>query len=827
MLIYRRQIKVITYREWETFLSTRGKILLVDALILMICFVGISRLITKAALPVKAVKENSDVLLYFSDQIIPQMNDSEITSVNSITVYTTDQIEFITDGMNIGDSIPVILNKGSTSSVIQLELIPFYTATYIILVIITGLFCFTLGLFTLIKSQNKEVAIVFHWLCICTTGIIMNTWGNYTEPSLFLGVLSNIIFILSYSFLPPLFLLFTFLFPVRGIQRIINIIPVLFILSVILAASDIYLFTKALSLKTIISIQSYLLNEQAIRIFFIVVLVVGIIKIFSSLKQANIDSEKKKLKWVLYGIIIGPLFYILAWLLPQLIFSKIIIPEEFVLIFISFIPLTFTVSILKYRILDIDLVIKRSIVYSASLGVVIGLYLFIIWSISLLITNSDTEVPALVSVSIVALFFQPAQKRIQTIVDRKFFNANYVFRIALRKFFNEVGQCKNKREAAEKILEKINKIIPVMNCCVYSIKKCDLNIEKLASLTTDCNDDLFMKNSQSLISQDDLTNPLCLAESCEPEADINLDKAGLMENSCYKIIFPLFSSDRNLLGLLALSEKKSGFKYTIEDIDLLAQIVSRLGIIFEKFNLNEELIEGHLKEVKLEELNKIKSFFISSVSHELKTPLTSIKMFSEILKTSPEITVEKRNEYLNIIEEECNRLNRFIEDVLDLSKIERNIKNYSLKKINLNDLVSYVSDLIQYQIKLAKCKLIVNYSIAEIDITADFDAIVSVMINLITNAIKYSSLIKKIEVSIFLKDNQPAVSVRDWGIGISAEDISEIQEPYFRSKSVLAKSIPGSGIGLALVKNILDYHNFKLEIISDKNIGSCFTIIFK
>ena len=107
------------------------------------------------------------------------------------------------------------------------------------------------------------------------------------------------------------------------------------------------------------------------------------------------------------------------------------------------------------------------------------------------------------------------------------------------------------------------------------------------------------------------------------------------------------------------------------------------GLTIERIQIQEELIREQLLKEKLQELNELKSFFISSVSHELKTPLTSIRMFSEFLHMNDNLAKEKKEEYLEIIEGECDRLGRLIENVLDLSKIERGVMEFHFKHIDI------------------------------------------------------------------------------------------------------------------------------------------------
>ena len=183
---------------------------------------------------------------------------------------------------------------------------------------------------------------------------------------------------------------------------------------------------------------------------------------------------------------------------------------------------------------------------------------------------------------------------------------------------------------------------------------------------------------------------------------------------------------------------------------------------------------------RLDELNRLKSFFISSVSHDMKTPLTSIKMFSELLQSSGEIKSEKSKEYLEIIEGESSRLSRLIDNVLDFSKIERGIKQYRFEKTSLNEIVIHTLKLMQYQFKLHKFNVEFDLSDEEKPIYADKDAVEEALINLLSNSLKYSKEIKIIRVSTNVKNEFMALTVEDKGIGIDKNNLQNIFNPFFR-----------------------------------------------
>ena len=151
----------------------------------------------------------------------------------------------------------------------------------------------------------------------------------------------------------------------------------------------------------------------------------------------------------------------------------------------------------------------------------------------------------------------------------------------------------------------------------------------------------------------------------------------------------------------------------------------------------------------------MKSYFVSSVSHDLKTPLTSIKIFSELLRDRDQIDEVKRREYLSVIEGESDRLRRLIDNVLDYSKIEKGIQTYDKKQIKVADVIDTTLKAVEYQFKMAKIRLESEICDADIEIIADPDAVEEAVINLLSNAIKYSEKNTTVKLTLFRKNSIP------------------------------------------------------------------------
>lgn len=198
--------------------------------------------------------------------------------------------------------------------------------------------------------------------------------------------------------------------------------------------------------------------------------------------------------------------------------------------------------------------------------------------------------------------------------------------------------------------------------------------------------------------------------------------------------------------------------------------------------------------------------FVSSVSHELKTPLTSIRMYGEILKQGW-VSDEKKEEYYDYIYTESERLSRLIANVLQISKVSHNALDLNLVDIEIPELVSLIRSKVDSQIAQSEFSLEVSIdpSLKASSILVDTDAFIQIIINLVDNSIKYAAKAETKHIDIrFIRrgKNRIDVSVRDFGPGISKLHIKQVFDLFYRSGNELTREVAGTGIGLALVKEL-------------------------
>lgn len=222
--------------------------------------------------------------------------------------------------------------------------------------------------------------------------------------------------------------------------------------------------------------------------------------------------------------------------------------------------------------------------------------------------------------------------------------------------------------------------------------------------------------------------------------------------------------------------------------------------------------------------NELKSEFISNVSHELKTPLSIISMFGEMLAQGRTKSPAQATEYADIIWRESVRLARLIDNVLDFAKIERGVDAYEFGEADLAEVVGRALDFSQHRLQAADMTLTAELAEDLPPVSLDSNAFTLAVLNLIDNAIKYAPEGKRVEVRLTREGDRAVLAVRDWGPGIDPEEQEHIFERFYRARAVRLKPIRGSGIGLALVQHIAEAHGGVASVESQLEHGATFRI---
>ena len=221
---------------------------------------------------------------------------------------------------------------------------------------------------------------------------------------------------------------------------------------------------------------------------------------------------------------------------------------------------------------------------------------------------------------------------------------------------------------------------------------------------------------------------------------------------------------------------------------------------------------------------KLQTDFVNKVSHDLRTPLTSIRMFVETLQMGRIQDPERQKEALSIVAEETERLSGLINRLLDWARMESGRRSYNLVRQPVEPIVEAAIQAVGAQTLHQKLELVRDIPLGLPQVLADREALTEAVLDLLANAVKYTGPEKRIEVKAWARGPTVYVSVTDNGPGIPQREQKRIFEKFYRSTDALERSIEGTGLGLAMAKHVVTRHGGNIEVASEVGQGATFTI---
>jgi signal transduction histidine kinase len=295
----------------------------------------------------------------------------------------------------------------------------------------------------------------------------------------------------------------------------------------------------------------------------------------------------------------------------------------------------------------------------------------------------------------------------------------------------------------------------------------------------------------------------------------NATLSGISAGLCGVLSVPLIRSGTPL-GVLLIRSYDPTTKFTDDDLRLLTLFGDQAAAAF----VTAEAFERQRRAVEeLERLNKAKSDFVTVVSHEFRTPLTGIRGFSEMM-CDEDFSVAEMKEFAADINREAQRLTRLINEMLDLARMESGRMRLNLEQVDLNAIVEEVAERTrptapEHPIRLELDRLLPP-------LTGDRDKLVQVVTNLVSNAVKYSPLGGQILIRSRVDGDVAHVAVQDQGMGIPADALEMVFERYARIESGAGRLIQGTGLGLPIVRQIVELHGGRTWVESTLGQGSVF-----
>lgn len=799
-------------------------VILADIIFLVFACFSFYAVTQKAVLPI-----HTDISTSEDDRSSAIFESDTILSINGSEVNENNSVELLLDMYVAGDIVNVQLLRDNNTIDVDIQTIHYYNTLYFIVLLITGLAFLLSSAFVLIKIEDRIIAQVFH-LCLFSAFVMLfYTWGSLKALGSGLNIIIRIAYDISLIIVSVSLLHFSFVFPKVKSQKVSLYFKIIYAIIGLAALPIAYInYSYITSPNPEISSAYFYINESILKSVIAPCFMITVINYFHSYIIYKDYASRGKLLWIFLGLLPGPALYVFFYRLTAILFGEAMMSETSMIAILILTPISLMIATVRYQLFDVRTIYRRSIVYGSVLALLALLYVGMIYLFSKVIQQEFEHligIPNAIAALVNVLLFHPIKTWVQNFVDKKFFKVKYDHKEVEHDFLKEIKKSYSQEDINRLVEDTISKIMPVDNYYffVYSEESDDLKI---------------VNSTKRMINQDDLYR---IKEICKknyskklpiasPEAldgDIEyIEDVWIKEMIHGELTLTSFTEQGRLINALSLGKKLSGFRYRDNDISILRIFAFESGNAIQRIELQKKLLFHKEETKRLEEISSMKSFFVSSVSHELKTPLTSIRMFAELISVQANLDDNKKTEYLNIIQGECGRLNRLVDNVLDFSKIERGSKEYIFSDVDLNGLIESVITMLRYRLDMLKFDFDYELSDAELIISADKDSVSEVIINLISNSMKYTGDVKHIRIKSFPTGKDACFEIRDKGIGIPKDEQKNIFEPFYRSKYYKAKVRSGAGIGLSLVNNIVTSHKGRIELESEEGKGSAFRIYF-
>jgi len=745
-----------------------------------------------------------------------------LVRIDSFEVRDDRDIEFIMSRKRIGAQARTALRgEGGRVSEKEILFVPYYSrVSFPVIYLAIGLFCLVLGFFVLLRRPGEPRARIFYWVALAFTFPLVTSGGFHCLRGDALSYLPGIFFYLYYPLAPALLLRFSLSFS-PGLSKKKTWLVYLPALGFIISLEASFLFSGVTSsLPVYRTYQSILYVFRFYLVGFVFLAFLHLVLLF---RKSQDETTRAQIKWILYGLAVGLGPFILLYQVPVVLRSGPVLSEEFSAVFFVFVPATFAVSILRYRLMNIELIIRRSLVYGTLTVFTVSLYLFAVQLFQALLARLFPVRQAMVSVAAAltaATAFHPARKRIQEWVDRTFYRTSYDYRRTILDFNARARNMVKTNQLIRFFLAKVHAALPVekREVCIYSLE----SREPRRVIGWKEGRDLYFRTSGCLKEGEVLARKNALRSGIEAD----FSQADWLEEKKLELAIPVAFRSVSWCGFVCLGRKLSGERFTSEDLELLKTMAGELALNLERIKLQEDVIYERAEKEKLDALNRLKTEFVSTVSHELRTPMTSIRGITEMLHEGRVKAKTRQDELLRLLAAESARLSRFLENLLSFGPIERQSKKYQMKRSEMNSLVREVVGVFESRLEKEGFRVQVEIPRELLFLVVDADAVKQALTNLIDNAIKYSGDRREIRVAILDRGGTVELLVEDKGIGIPQDEQEKIFEKFYRHREAYRHHPQGVGLGLKLAKHIMEGHKGKIEVESRPGQGSTFRLVF-
>ncbi len=613
-------------------------------------------------------------------------------------------------------------------------------------------------------------------------------------------------------------------------------------------------------------LYDYIINFYALFVLAgIIVTVIIAYRGFPTLR------ERQQIRLFMAGVVLALVPLSLLTLLPQLLNLPLndVVPAQISALPAILLPLALGYSILRYQILVFDMYIRRIVAWVVGAVSLMVLGYLVVALTSLIAGLNQSAYIAVVALCLVVL--APFVWWLaHLITERLFFNEIRHYRPLIEKPALLVRETFDINEAAKLLTLTFVQAFEIDEVCLYVLDQesgqyqlaPELNSsgqqdairyhlaqllltasKSVASVTPVCGDtvsfDAMNKLSEQLTLMSNVNNfgrPLLLSEAARAEGELPAGLARYLSTSESVENDPLLISVRaqgRMIGLLVLGARSDGQQYAGPDFEVIDLILARFAPLLETARLyqqaNRHAVALRDAYEKLKELDKLKDQFIMTASHELRTPLTAVQGYIELLHNYNErLNTEERAAFIAKAQRGCDELTLMVGNIMDSSRVEVDIQEVSMTAVPLAVSVEHVLEIMEGVTRRENRCIELDIS-DDIVVEADELRLRQIILNLVSNALKYSLAGSPLEISASVESQTVTLRIRDYGRGVPPADQTRLFERFVRLERDMNSPVRGVGLGLAISKQLVEAMGGRIWVESsgEEGNGSVFAFSLK
>lgn len=658
------------------------------------------------------------------------------------------------------------------------------------------------------------------YACVMLTGLAVAISGP-PAPRGPAGFLLPSVYLAALALMPPLFWRFSLAFPRRlpFLDRHGGLVRLLPLVGAAIAAWNIHAQLAWFGQPGPARFDALVLPTRLLQAQLVLGMAAGIVTLYRNGRGAQLAREKRQAKWILWGIAIGATPFVFLRILPRLLMDAQWPVDPAVDRAVEMtIPVAITIAVVRERFMDIDVIIRRSLIYTA---LVLGAALLVF--LTILLAGRWADLPEtylwVLAAGLPAAFFLPARRWVSRWVDRTFFRIRHGHERALATLKRSLDPAGRQVDLARALQRFVDGVLEPKASAVAVRVGADWAVAG----TLDAATVRSLAKSLHPLRPEFGVALAARGATALPEVERG-DLPAALHAAGVRVVQPV-ARDGRLLGLVLVGEKRNERRYVEEDLSLLSASALQAGRAIERLELFQRVTEETMARRSIAELARQKAEFFARVAHDLRTPLTAIRWSVRNLSEGLAGPLNERQaDYLDSVGAAAGQLGRLVDNLVDLSRLDLEAPRPAPEPVDLGGVLEDALRALRAIAVEARATFDVRLAPQLRPIRGRPEAAYQIVINLLDNALKYTGEGTAVEVTAAPDDDRHVVlRVRDHGPGLPEADRARLFELFERGPDSPRVAAGGFGIGLHVVKAWCESFGGSVAADNHPEGGACFT----